>query len=100
AQPRGASRRAETPRGQRDQAATLVRVPPRRDRGGAAAAALIAGAATRRGAMESRKILFCATGARFIPSLRARARSNCVCAWGCEGNEAFIGGGYRREYWR
>jgi hypothetical protein len=30
----------------------LVRVPPRRDRGGVSAAALIAGAATRRGARE------------------------------------------------
>lgn len=45
-------RRAERDPGQRDQAAALVRVPPRRDRGGVGAAAPIAGAATRRGAME------------------------------------------------
>src|SRR5262249_17818818 len=66
-----------------------------------AAASLIAGAAKRRSARRwSRKILFCAPGAGFIPSPRARARSNYVCARGCEGNEAFIVGGYRREYWR
>jgi hypothetical protein len=52
------------------------------------------------GAARSRKILFCAPGAGSIPSPRARSRSNYVCAWGCEGNEAFIVGGYRHEYWR
>ena len=48
----------------------------------------------------SRKILFCASGARFIPSPRASSRSNYVCARGRGGHEAFIGCGYRREYWR
>src|SRR5215510_5081258 len=48
----------------------------------------------------SRKILFCASGARFIPSLRAWSRSNYVCARRRGGHEAFIAGGYRREYWR
>src|SRR5262249_47046560 len=93
--------RAERDAGQRDQVAALVRVPPCRDRGGAASASLIAGAAKRRSAWRwSRQILFCAPGAGSIPSPRARSRSNYVCAWGCEGNEAFIVGGYRREYWR
>ena len=68
---------------------------------GAASASLIAGAAKRRSARRwSRQILFCAPGAGLIPSPRARSRSNYVCAEGCEGNEAFIVGGYRREYWR
>ena len=99
--PRLHRRRAERDPGQRDQVAALVWVPPRRDRGGAATASLIAGAAKRRSARRwSRKILFCAPGAGFIPSPRARARSNYVCARGCEGNKAFIVGGYRREYWR
>ena len=48
----------------------------------------------------SRKILFCPSGARFIPSLRAWSRSNYVCARGREGYEAFIACDYRREYWR
>ena len=68
---------------------------------GAASASLIAGAAKRRSARRwSRQILFCAPGAGLIPSPRARSRSYFVCAEGCDGNEAFIVGGYRREYWR
>jgi hypothetical protein len=48
----------------------------------------------------SRKILPCAPAAQFIPSLRTRPRSNYACVWGREGNEAFIVGDYRGEYWR
>src|SRR5262249_7861827 len=92
-------RRAERDPGQRDQAAALVRVSPRRDRDGAAAAALIAGAATRRGAMKPQNSFLRAWHAVF-PSLRAWSRSNYVCARGRGGHEAFIAGGYRREYWR
>jgi hypothetical protein len=46
----------------------------------------------------SRKILICAPGARFIPSLRPWSRSNYVCARGRGGHEAFIASDYRR--WR
>ena len=48
----------------------------------------------------SRKILPCARVGQFIPSLRTWPRSNYVCAWRREGNEAFIVGDYRGEYWR
>ena len=48
----------------------------------------------------SRKILPCAPAAQFIPSLRTWPRSNYACLWGREGNEAFIVGDYRGEYWR
>jgi hypothetical protein len=48
----------------------------------------------------SRKILPCAPAAQFIPSLRTWPRSNYACVWGREGNEAFIAGDYRGEYWR
>ena len=48
----------------------------------------------------SRKILPSARVAQFIPSLRTWPRSNYACAWRREGNEAFIVGDYRGEYWR
>jgi hypothetical protein len=73
-----------------------------RDRRGAGAASPIADAAKRRSvaARCSRKILPCAPAAQFILSLRTGPRSNYACARGREGNEAFIVGDYRGEYWR
>jgi len=94
-------RRPERGPGQRDQVAARYESRRAEIVAGAASASLIAGAAKRRSARRwSRQILFCAPGAGLIPSPRARSRSNYVCAEGCEGNEAFIVGGYRREYWR
>jgi hypothetical protein len=57
-------------------------------------------ASLRRPRRCSRKILPCARVAQFIPSLRTWPRSNYACAWRREGNEAFIVGDYRGEYWR
>jgi hypothetical protein len=76
--------------------------PWSRNRRGAGAASPTADAAKRRSvaARCSRKILPCAPAAQFILSLRTRPRSNYACVWGCEGNEAFIVGDYRGEYWR
>jgi hypothetical protein len=66
-------RRAERDPGQRDQAAALVRVPPRRERGGVGAAAPIAGAAKRR----------CAGAAKFFSARLARGLF-LLCAHGRE----------------
>jgi hypothetical protein len=89
-------------RWQCNQVTAAVRVPRGRDRRGAGAASPTADAAKRRSvaARCSRKILPCAPAAQFIPSLRTRPRSNYACVWGSEGNEAFIVGDYRGEYWR
>lgn len=57
-------------------------------------------ASLRRPRRCGRKILPSARVAQFIASLRTWPRSNYVCAWRREGNEAFIAGGYRGEYWR
>ena len=57
-------------------------------------------ASLRRPRRCSRKILPSARVAQFIPSLRTWPRSNYACAWRREGNEAFIAGDYRGEYWR
>jgi catechol 2,3-dioxygenase-like lactoylglutathione lyase family enzyme len=65
-------RRAHGDAGERDQASALVRIPPRRDRGGAAAAGLTLGAAKRHVLgyrIAGRKAFLPAPDAVFIPSL-------------------------------
>ena len=57
-------------------------------------------ASLRRRGDAAAKFLSCARVAQFIPSLRTWPRSNYACAWRREGNEAFIAGDYRGEYWR
>jgi hypothetical protein len=71
-------RRSERDPGQRDQAAALVRVPPRRDRGGVGAAALIAGAATRRGAMEPQNSFLRVRRAVYSFSARMVTKQLCL----------------------
>ena len=71
-------RQAERDPGQRDQAAALVRVPPRRDRGGAAAAVPIAGAATRRGAMEPQNSFLRVRRAVYSFSARIVTKQLCL----------------------
>jgi hypothetical protein len=91
-------RRAES-----DQVTAVVRVPRGRDRRGADAASPTADAAKRRSAAGDD------AAARFFPVRRPRNlfllsahghESNYACARGREGNEAFIVGDYRGEYWR
>jgi hypothetical protein len=90
-------------RRQCDQVTAVVRVPRGRDRRAAGAASPTADAAKRRSAAGDD------AAARFFPVRRLRNlfllsahghESKYACARGREGNEAFIVGDYRAEYWR
>jgi hypothetical protein len=96
-------RRAGSDAGRCDQVSAAVRVPRGRDRRAAGAASPTADAAKRRCAGRDD------AAARFFPVRRLRNlfllsahghESNYACARGREGNEAFIVGDYRGEYWR